>query len=187
MTLYGLSRWRPALSKDIELSLPSKSPSFGARGVVFAPVFVFVKPNKNKFISMKPNSNLDHFQQILFHTIPPPLDQYNLYLVLHQTGATKPLLVRQNWHDWPYSHTLFLCTQTTNPNRFRGTNCIYQYCLLGYLFNRNMQYARQKCKILTCSPIMLIHIWSMYLVDRVVKRSQNALIRQTGKDCCTIN
>ena len=37
----------------------------------------FLKPNKNKFISMKPNNNLNHFQQLLFHTIPPPLDQYN--------------------------------------------------------------------------------------------------------------
>ena len=26
---------------------------------------------------MKPNNNLNHFQQLLFHTIPPPLDQYN--------------------------------------------------------------------------------------------------------------
>ena len=28
---------------------------------------------------MKPNSNLNHFKQLLFHTIPPSLDQYNLF------------------------------------------------------------------------------------------------------------
>ena len=28
---------------------------------------------------MKENSNLNHFQQLLFHTISPPLDQYNLF------------------------------------------------------------------------------------------------------------
>ena len=28
---------------------------------------------------MKPNNNLNHFQQFLFHTILPPLHQYNLF------------------------------------------------------------------------------------------------------------
>ena len=46
--------------------------------------FVFVKPNKNKFISMKPKSNLNFFQQLLFHTIPPSPDQYNLVLFSRQ-------------------------------------------------------------------------------------------------------
>ena len=46
-------------------------------------------------ISMKPSSNLNHFQQLLFHTIPPPLAQYNLFFVLQKMGA-KPLLRRQN-------------------------------------------------------------------------------------------
>ena len=48
-------------------------------GAFLAPVFVCVKPDKNKFISMKPNSNLNHFHQLLIHTIPNPLDQYNLF------------------------------------------------------------------------------------------------------------
>ena len=42
-------------------------------------VSVFERPIKIKFISMKQNSNLNHFQQLLFHTSPPPLDQYNLF------------------------------------------------------------------------------------------------------------
>ena len=58
---------------------PSKQLSFGARGVVLELVFVFVKPNQIKFICMKPNSNLNHFQQLLLHTVPLPLDQYNLF------------------------------------------------------------------------------------------------------------
>ena len=44
---------------------------FGAR-------FLFERPNKNKF-SMKQNSNWNHFQQLLIHTFPPPLDQYNIF------------------------------------------------------------------------------------------------------------
>ena len=59
------------------------------------PICVFVRPNKIKFICMKPNSNLDHFQQLLFHTIPPPLDQYNLFWS-YKEQAPKPLLGRQN-------------------------------------------------------------------------------------------
>ena len=38
----------------------------------------FCKTNKKK-ISMTPNSNLNHFQQLLFYTIPTPLDQYDLF------------------------------------------------------------------------------------------------------------
>ena len=38
---------------------------------VLAPVSVFERPNKNKFISMKQKSNLNHFKQLLFHTFPP--------------------------------------------------------------------------------------------------------------------
>ena len=42
-------------------------------------------------ISMKTNSIL----QLLFHTIPPPLDQYNLFWS-YKKRAPKPLLGRQN-------------------------------------------------------------------------------------------
>ena len=49
-------------------------------------------PNKNKFISMKPNSNLNHFQQLF---IPPPLYQYNLFWS-YQKQVRKQLLGRQN-------------------------------------------------------------------------------------------
>ena len=44
---------------------------------------------------MKPNSNSNHFQQLLFLTIPQPLDQYNLICLTKKTQ--KPLLGRQNW------------------------------------------------------------------------------------------
>ena len=36
----------------------------------FGAVFGIVKSNKNKFISMKPNSNLNDFQLLLFHYSP---------------------------------------------------------------------------------------------------------------------
>ena len=52
---------------------------------VLAPVFVFVKPNKNQLISMKPNRNLNHVQQLLFHTILLPLDQY-IFFCLTKKG-----------------------------------------------------------------------------------------------------
>ena len=32
----------------------------------------FERPNKNTFISLKQNSDLNHFQQLLFHMFPPP-------------------------------------------------------------------------------------------------------------------
>ena len=42
--------------------------------------FPFLKDQtKINSISMKQNSNWIHFQQLLFHTFPPPLDQYNLF------------------------------------------------------------------------------------------------------------
>ena len=75
---------------------PSKWLSFSARGAVLAPVFVFIKPTKNKLISMKPNSNLNHFQKHLLHIIPLPFDQYNLFWS-YKKRAPKPLLGRQNW------------------------------------------------------------------------------------------
>ena len=65
----GTKLWRP----------PVEVTQFWPRGAVLAPVFVFVKPNNNKLICMKLNSNLNHFQQLLFQTIPPPLDQFNLF------------------------------------------------------------------------------------------------------------
>ena len=68
---------------------PSKLPSFGTWGAVLAPVSVFERPNKNKFISMKQSSNFNHFQQLLCHTFPPPLDQYNLFWP-YKKRATKP-------------------------------------------------------------------------------------------------
>ena len=45
---------------------------------------------------MKQNSNLTHFQQLLFLTFPPPLDQYNHFLA-YKKRAQKPLLGGQNW------------------------------------------------------------------------------------------
>ena len=43
---------------------------------------------------MKPNSNLNYFQQLLFDPIPPPLDQYDLFWSYKKMGAkTAP---RQN-------------------------------------------------------------------------------------------
>ena len=42
-------------------------------------VYARLKKFKLGYISMKPNSNLNHFKLLLFHTIPPPLDQYNLF------------------------------------------------------------------------------------------------------------
>ena len=50
--------------------------------------------NKNKFLSMKPN--LNHLQQLLFHTILPPHDQYNLFWS-YKKRVPKPLLGHQNW------------------------------------------------------------------------------------------
>ena len=42
------------------------------------------------------NCNLNHFKQLLFHTFPPPLDQYNL-LWPYKKREPKPLLGCQNW------------------------------------------------------------------------------------------
>ena len=56
----GTKLWRP----------PDEATQFWRRGAVLANIFNVVKPNKNEFISMKPNSNLHRFQQLLFHTIP---------------------------------------------------------------------------------------------------------------------
>ena len=48
---------------------------------------------------MKPNSNMNHFQQLLLHTITPPLYQYNLF-VLQKTGAkTAPLAPKLGYFD----------------------------------------------------------------------------------------
>ena len=44
---------------------------------------------------MKPNSNLNSFRQLLFYTIPTPLDQYNLFWS-YKKLAPKLLLGRQN-------------------------------------------------------------------------------------------
>ena len=46
--------------------------------------------------SMKQNSNLNHFKQLLFHTFPPLMSL--IFLVLQKRKqAPKPLLARQNW------------------------------------------------------------------------------------------
>ena len=58
-------------------SPPVKLTQFWHTKVVLAPV-LFCKNQKKKIIIMKPNSNLNHFQQLLLLTIPPPLDQYIL-------------------------------------------------------------------------------------------------------------
>ena len=65
----GTKLWRPPVEVT-QFWRPRRS--FGAS-------FRFCKTKQNKFISMKPNINSNHFQQLLFHTIPPPLDQYNLF------------------------------------------------------------------------------------------------------------
>ena len=49
---------------------------------------------------MKPNSDLNHFQQLSFHNIPPSLDQYNLfwsYKNRHQnrSSGAKAVLLRR--------------------------------------------------------------------------------------------
>ena len=59
----------------------------------FGAVLVFVK--SKKIISMKPNGNLNNFQHLLFHTIPP-LNQSNLFWY-YKKRAPKPLLGCQNW------------------------------------------------------------------------------------------
>ena len=40
---------------------------------------------------MKPNSNLNHLQQLLSHSIPPPLDHYNLCWSYKKRGAKTAL------------------------------------------------------------------------------------------------
>ena len=54
---------------------PVEVTQFWHPGSGLAPVSVFERQNKNKFTSMKQNSNLNHFQQLLFHTFP----QNNLF------------------------------------------------------------------------------------------------------------
>ena len=49
---------------------------------------------------MKPNSNLNHFHQILFHSILPPLDQYNLFCLTkngrkNRSSGAKSVLIRR--------------------------------------------------------------------------------------------
>ena len=62
----------------------------------FGTRFRLSKTKQNKFISMKQISNLNHFQQLLFCTFPPPLDQYILFWP-YKKWAPKPLLGCQNW------------------------------------------------------------------------------------------
>ena len=65
----GIKEWHP----PVELAHFWHTRSgFGAR-------FRFCNPNKNKFISMKANSNLNHFQQLLFLTFPFPRLLNNLF------------------------------------------------------------------------------------------------------------
>ena len=75
---------------------PTDPPVEVTRGTILAPVSVFERPNKNKFISMKQNSYLNHFQRLLFHNFPPPLNQYNLFWP-YKNGRQKLLLRCQNW------------------------------------------------------------------------------------------
>ena len=63
------------------------------------PFSFLLNKNKNKFISMKPNSNLNHFQQLLFHTFPPPLDQYNLF------WSYKKRAPKLGYFDWRAPHS----------------------------------------------------------------------------------
>ena len=48
---------------------------------------------------MKPNSNLKNFQQLLFHTIPPPLDQYNLFGHTKKGAKTAPRVPKLGYFD----------------------------------------------------------------------------------------
>jgi len=60
-------------------------------GDVYNEIKSSVLPNNSSFII-----NLDHLQQLLFHTIPQPLDQYDLFWS-YKKRAPKPLLGGQNW------------------------------------------------------------------------------------------
>ena len=75
---------------------PLEIPSFGTWWTVLAPFSVWERPNKNKSISRKQNSTLNHFLQLFFLTFPPPLDQYNIFWP-YKKRAPKPLLGCQNW------------------------------------------------------------------------------------------
>ena len=48
---------------------------------------------------MKQNSNLSHFQQFLFHTFPPPLDQYNLFGLQKTAAKTVPRMPKLGYFD----------------------------------------------------------------------------------------
>lgn len=39
---------------------------------------------------MKQNSKLNHFQQLLFHTFHPPLNQYNIFGLAKTCAKTAP-------------------------------------------------------------------------------------------------
>ena len=56
----GTKLWRP----------PAEVTQLWRLRIGFGARFRFLYNQKKKFISMKPNSNLNHFQQLLFHTIP---------------------------------------------------------------------------------------------------------------------
>ena len=62
---------------------------------IFIYIYIYIQTEK-KIISIKQNSNLNHFQQLLFLTFSPPLDQYNLFWP-YKKRAPKPLLGCQNW------------------------------------------------------------------------------------------
>ena len=85
---------------------PSNKLIFGARGAVSVPVFVLVKASKNKFISMyEPNSYLNHFQQLLFHTIPRLLineggKAYLRVLGQNQYNLFKKRAQKLGYFDW---------------------------------------------------------------------------------------
>ena len=64
---------------------PVEVTQFRHRGVVLPPISVFERPNKNKFISMKQNCNLNHFQQLLFYNFPRLLINI-IFLALQKTG-----------------------------------------------------------------------------------------------------
>ena len=71
-------------------------PTTPARGAVLAAVSVLVRPNKNKFISMKPNSNFNHFQQLLFHTFPCLLINI-IFLIIGGRRGPSNIQCKQHW------------------------------------------------------------------------------------------
>ena len=113
----------------------------------FGAVLVFVK--SKKIISMKPNGNLNNFQHLLFHTIPP-LNQSNLFLVLQKTGAkTAPWVPKLGYFDGRAPQ--LSAGLTTERRRYRP----YVHCAL---------YISQFTDILLFYSISVLKVCHIYFV-----------------------